>query len=94
MNGMTWAPWSGLSVLVAALSFVCAAGTITFTEIATVFCCVFFYTWLHLQLEREHEQALVAEQRIQIMISQIQPHFLVNTLGTISHLCADAPEAK
>ena len=32
MNGMTWAPWSGLSVLVAALSFVCAAGTITFTE--------------------------------------------------------------
>lgn len=67
-------------------------GTITFTEIATVFCCVFFYTWLHLQLEREHEQALVAEQRIQIMISQIQPHFLYNTLTTIQSLCLENPK--
>ena len=30
----------------------------------------------------------------EILLSQIQPHFLFNTLGTISHLCADAPEAK
>ena len=68
-----------------------AAGTITFTEIATVFCCMFFYTWLHLQFVREHERALVAEQRIQIMISQIQPHFLYNTLTTIQSLCLENP---
>ena len=67
-------------------------GTITFTEIATVFCCVFFYTWLHLQFVREHEMALVAEQRIQIMISQIQPHFLYNTLTTIQSLCLENPK--
>ena len=69
-----------------------ASGTITFTEIATVFCCVFFYIWLHLQFVREHEQALVAEQRIQIMMSQIQPHFLYNTLTTIQTLCLENPK--
>ena len=66
-------------------------GTITFTELAVVFCCIFFYIWLHLQFVREHERALVAEQRIQIMISQIQPHFLYNTLTTIETLCLENP---
>ena len=32
--------------------------------------------------------------KTEIMLSQIQPHFLFNTLGTISHLCNGAPEAK
>ena len=67
------------------------SGTISFTEISAVFCCVFCYTWLHLRFVREHEQALVAEQRIQIMISQIQPHFLYNTLSTIQALCLENP---
>lgn len=67
-------------------------GTITFAEISAVFCSVFFYIWLHLQFVREHEQALVSEQRIQIMISQIQPHFLYNTLSTIQALCLENPK--
>ena len=67
------------------------SGTISFAEIATVFCCVFYYIWLHLQFVREHEHALMAEQRIQIMISQIQPHFLYNTLTTIQTLCLENP---
>ena len=32
--------------------------------------------------------------KTEILLSQIQPHFLFNTLGTISHLGTDAPEAK
>lgn len=32
--------------------------------------------------------------KTEILLNQIQPHFLFNTLGTISHLCTDAPEAK
>ena len=68
-----------------------ARGTISFTDISTVFCCVFYYTWLHLRFVREHEQALISEQRIQIMISQIQPHFLYNTLTTIQALCLENP---
>lgn len=55
-------------------------------------CIVFYYIWLHLQFVREHEQALKAEQRIKIMISQIQPHFLYNTLSTIQALCRTDPE--
>ena len=81
-----------VAVLGAALDFQSrASGTITFTELAMVFCCIFFYIWLHLQFVREHERALVAEQRIQIMISQIQPHFLYNTLTTIQALCLENP---
>ena len=53
-----------------------------------------YYTWLHMQFVRDHEQALQAEQRIQIMMSQIQPHFLHNTLATIRALCRrDADKA-
>ena len=35
-----------------------------------------------------------AQLRMDIMLSQIQPHFLYNTLGSIGHLCRDNPEAK
>ncbi|MBR1692164.1 MAG: histidine kinase [Lachnospiraceae bacterium] len=64
----------------------------TFLTIAVVSSAVFYYIWLHLQFVREHEQALLAEQRIQIMMSQIQPHFLYNTLSTIQALCRIDPE--
>ena len=60
--------------------------------IAVTISSVFYYIWLHLQFVREHEQALMAEQRIKIMISQIQPHFLYNTLATIQALCRIDPE--
>lgn len=49
---------------------------------------VFYYIWLHLQFVREHEDDLKAKQRIRIMISQIQPHFMFNTLTTIQALCS------
>ena len=42
----------------------------------------------YLQLEENNRL------KTEILLSQIQPHFLFNTLGTISHLCTDAPEAK
>ncbi len=54
--------------------------------------CVFFYIWLHLRFVREHEQALQAEQRIQIMRTQIQPHFLFNTIATFKALCRKNPQ--
>ena len=63
-----------------------------FLTIAIVSCCLLYYVWLHMQFVREHERALEAEQRIQIMMSQIQPHFLYNTISTISALCYTQPE--
>ena len=40
------------------------------------------------------QQAENSKLKTEILLSQIQPHFLFNTLGTISHLCTNAPEAK
>ncbi len=65
---------------------------VSFLTVAMTESTVFFYIWLHLQFVREHETALKAEQRIRIMMSQIQPHFLFNTLSTIQALTETDPE--
>lgn len=65
---------------------------ISYLTITIVNGSLFYYIWLHLQFVREHERALILEQRIQIMMTQIQPHFLYNTLSTIQALCRIDPE--
>ena len=64
---------------------------VTFLTIAIVASSVFYYIWLHLQFVREHEDDLKAQQRMQIMLGQIQPHFLYNSLGAIRSTCVDDP---
>ena len=64
---------------------------ISFLTIAIIVGSVFYYIWLHLQFVREHENDLMAAQRIQIMMTQIQPHFLFNALNTIRTLYAKDP---
>ena len=66
-------------------------GPVSLTTVAMVCATLFYYIWLHLQFVREHERALQAEQRIQIMMTQIQPHFLFNALNTIRALYAKDP---
>ena len=56
---------------------------VSFLTMGIAISCVFYYIWLHLQFVREHEAGLRAEKRIQMMKTQIQPHFLFNTLNTI-----------
>ncbi len=65
---------------------------VSFLMVAMTESTVFFFIWLHLQFVRTHEAALKAEQRIKIMVSQIQPHFLFNTLTTIQALIDIDPE--
>ncbi|MBQ6360655.1 MAG: histidine kinase [Lachnospiraceae bacterium] len=65
---------------------------VSFLTIAMCSAAVFYYVWLHLRFVREHEEDLRAQQRIRIMISQIQPHFMFNTLSTIQALCRIDPE--
>ena len=68
---------------------------ISFLTIAIIVGNVFYYIWLHLQFVRKHERDLMAAQRIQIMMTQIQPHFLFNALNTIRALYAkDSPLAE
>ena len=57
-----------------------------------------FAMFVNLQTEQrdlafkvEMENAILKSE---IMLSQLQPHFLCNTLGAIGALCKDAPEAK
>ena len=64
---------------------------VAFLTIAIVVGSVFYYIWLHLQFAREHEKDLMASQRIQIMMTQIQPHFLFNALNTIRALYSKDP---
>jgi hypothetical protein len=65
---------------------------VSFLTISIVISNVFYYIWLHFQFVRAHEKDLAAEQRIQIMMTQIQPHFIYNTLAAIRSLCLRSPE--
>ena len=65
---------------------------VTFLTAAIALGCNFMYIWLHQKFVRAHEKDLVAEQRIRIMLAQIQPHFLYNSLGAIRSTIYDDPE--
>ena len=45
-----------------------------------------------LEAEKKTVEAELKESRISIMLSQIQPHFIYNTLGTIERMCLKDPE--
>ncbi len=64
---------------------------VSFLTVAIIIGSVFYYIWLHLQFVREHENDLMASQRIRIMMTQIQPHFLFNALNTVRALYAKDP---
>ena len=45
-----------------------------------------------LEAEKNTVEAELKESRVSIMLSQIQPHFIYNTLGTIERMCLKDPE--
>jgi LytS/YehU family sensor histidine kinase len=45
-----------------------------------------------LELQISRLEAELGESRIAIMLSEIQPHFIYNTLGTIEQLCLKDPQ--
>lgn len=66
---------------------------VVFMGIATIF----NYTEQEKQLAEKDRQLAenerkLTENRIATMMSQIKPHFIFNTLGTIGQLCLDEPE--
>ena len=66
--------------------------SLTFLTVMLVSSILFVIFLLHLALARENERAIQSEQRIKIMMSQIRPHFLFNTLSTIQALCLKDPQ--
>ena len=45
-----------------------------------------------LEAEKNTVEAELKESRVSIMLSQIQPHFIYNTLGTIERMCLKDPQ--
>ena len=66
---------------------------VTFLTIGIVGCCTLFFLWPHLQGAQEMIRKERERQRMQLMYSQIKPHFLYNTLETIEALCLTDPKA-
>ena len=64
---------------------------LSYLTIAVVSCALFVYIYLRLKFVRDHEDALMMNQQLQIMFSQIQPHFLYNSLTVIQELCHTDP---
>ena len=91
-----WIPaFSAFILLLALLLDSCVHDTRQPVSFLTIFIAIssaLYYIWLHFQFVKAHENALAAEQRIQIMMTQIQPHFLYNTLATIRSLCVRSPQ--
>ena len=65
---------------------------ISYLTVTVVTSCLFYYIWLHIMYVREHDRVVEAEKKIAIMMSQIQPHFMYNTLSTIQALCLTDPK--
>lgn len=56
---------------------------------------LFYYLVLHVKISQqvsEEKDIKLREQRMRLMLSQIQPHFLYNTLNTITALCRINPK--
>lgn len=56
---------------------------------------LFYYLVLHVKISQqvsEEKDIKLREQRMSLMLSQIQPHFLYNTLNTITALCRINPK--
>ena len=65
------------------------------TAITVSLLVIFINIQLQRELLMEHQETELAKMRINIMLSQIQPHFLYNTLTTIRQLCdLDPMQAK
>ena len=66
----------------------------TFLTDSMVLCSIFYYLWLHLRFVREHELALMEEHRNRVILSQIQPHFIYNTLFSIQAIEGNPEETR
>ena len=65
---------------------------VTFLTNAIVMNSWFYYVWLHLQFVQEHEKEIVASQRTKIMLHQIKPHFIFNSLEVVRRLYKKTPK--
>ena len=54
----------------------------------------FIYIWIHQRIVYEQQTNFIAEQRIRVIRSQVQPHFIYNTLSSIRNIEGNPEETK
>lgn len=59
---------------------------ISYVTISVVIAGICSYIWLHQRFVEDYESAVLAKQRFNIMLSQIQPHFIYNSLSAIAEI--------
>ena len=59
---------------------------ISYVTISVVITEIFSYIWLHQRFVADYESAVLAEQRYKTLISQLQPHFIYNSLSAIAEI--------
>lgn len=59
---------------------------------ALPFVMIAFYIFYHLQLVEQYQSEILKKQQLQLMVSQIKPHFFFNTITTIQALCHIDPK--
>ena len=67
---------------------------IDYITISMVTATVLSYMWLHQRFVHEYQTNFIAEQRNRIILSQIQPHFIYNTLSSIKSIEGNPEETK
>jgi len=72
--------------------FAAVNAPISFLTDGVVVCSIFYYNWLHLRFVRDRERDMLRGQNVKLMLSQIQPHFIYNSLSSISELCEIDPK--
>lgn len=59
---------------------------VAYVTVSVVIAVVFSYIWLHQQFVADYEANFMIEQRMNMMITQIQPHFIYNSLSAIAEI--------
>ncbi len=67
---------------------------VDYVTIAVIGISAFSYIWMHQKFVHEYQNNFVAEQRIRIIRSQVQPHFIYNTLSSIRNIEGNPEETK
>lgn len=59
---------------------------ISYVTVSVVIAGICSYIWLHQRFVADYETAVLAEQRYKTMVSQLQPHFIYNSLSAIAEI--------
>ena len=86
-----------ISMIIAAVvvdSFWNAGQLVDYLTVAMVTVSVFSYLWFHNRFVKEYEADIIEKQRMRLVLSQVQPHFIYNTLSSIRNIEGNPDETK